>query len=422
MLVIGAGGAGPARRDRGLERRRADGAGLQVAARQGAHGDGRGRRRRGARQRRPRPTTGSVHFQDTMFGGKYLNNWRMAELHAKEAPDRVRELEQWGARLRPHAGRADVAARVRRPHLQAARPHRRPHRARADPHAAGQGVHQDVDVFMECTITHLLKDGDRVCGAFGYWRATGAFVVFRRAAVVLATGGIGKCYEITSNSWEYTGDGHALALRGRRRARSTWSSSSSTRPGWCGRRASRGLLVTEAVRGEGGILRNASGERSWSATTPKRHGASTATSSRGRSTPRSTRAAARRTAASSSTSRTCRPRRVKKQAARACTTSSWSSPTSTSRRSRWRSARRATTSWAASGSTPRPARARVAGPVRRRRVRGRHARREPARRQLALRPARVRPPRGRAPRPSTPRARRRRAIDDAEVARGRGAR
>src|SRR4029453_6397462 len=125
-----------------------------------------------------------VHFADTMRGGQYVNQWRMAELHAKEAPDRVRELEAWGAVFdRTNDGRT----------LQ------------------DHGVHQGIDVYMEHTILSLLKDGDRVVGAFGYERERGRFKIFRAKAVVLATGGIGRAYKITSNSWEYTGDGHSLA-------------------------------------------------------------------------------------------------------------------------------------------------------------------------------------------------------------------
>ena len=153
-----------------------------------------------------------VHFADTMRGGQYLNNWRMAELHAQEAPDRVRELEAWGARLRPHAGRPHPAAQLRRPPLPAPRPRRRPHRPRDDPHAAGprhppghrraHGVHGR----RACSRTATASSG-----AFGYDRERGRFRVFQAKAVVLATGGIGRAFKITSNSWEYTGDGHALA-------------------------------------------------------------------------------------------------------------------------------------------------------------------------------------------------------------------
>ncbi len=152
-----------------------------------------------------------VHFSDTMRGGQYLNNWRMAELHAKEAPDRVRELEAWGAALRPHQRRPNSAAQFRRPPLSAPGARRRPHRPRNDPHLQDHGIHLGIDVFMEHTVLTLLKDGDRIAGAFGYDRERGRFHLFRAKAVVLATGGIGRAFKITSNSWEYTGDGQSLA-------------------------------------------------------------------------------------------------------------------------------------------------------------------------------------------------------------------
>src|SRR5437867_9406373 len=153
-----------------------------------------------------------VHFRDTMRGGKFLNNWRMAELHAQEAPDRVWELERWGALFdRTKDGRilqrdfgghryarlAHVGDRTGLEMIRTLQYH---------------GIHQGIDVYMECKVERLLKDGDRVCGAVGYWRESGRVVVFKAKAVVLATGGIGKAWKITSNSWEYTGDGHALAL------------------------------------------------------------------------------------------------------------------------------------------------------------------------------------------------------------------
>ena len=151
-----------------------------------------------------------THFQDTLFGGKYLNNWRMAELHAKEAPDRVLELERWGGIFdRTPDGRMSQRAFGGHTHRRLVHIGDRTGleliRTLQD-----RGVHQGIDVFMECTVTSLLKDGDRVCGAFGYWRPSGQFVVFTAKSVVLATGGLGKGWRITSNSWEYTGDGHAL--------------------------------------------------------------------------------------------------------------------------------------------------------------------------------------------------------------------
>ena len=152
-----------------------------------------------------------VHFADTMRGGQYVNNWRMAELHAKEAPDRVRELEAWGAVFDRTHGRPHPAAQLRRPPY--------PRLAHVGDRTGlemirtlqDHGIHQGIDVYMECTVIRLLKDGDRVAGAFGYYRERGRFVVFKAKAVVLATGGIGRAYKITSNSWEYTGDGHTLA-------------------------------------------------------------------------------------------------------------------------------------------------------------------------------------------------------------------
>src|SRR6202789_3175805 len=152
-----------------------------------------------------------VHFADTMRGGQYLNNPRMAELHAQEAPARVRELEAWGAVFdRTKDGRilqrnfgghkyprlAHVGDRTGLEMIRTLQDH---------------GIHQGITPYMECTIIRLLKDGDRVCGAFGYYRERGRFVIFKAKAVVLATGGVGKAYKITSNSWEYTGDGHSLA-------------------------------------------------------------------------------------------------------------------------------------------------------------------------------------------------------------------
>ncbi len=204
--------------------------------------------------------TWQTHFQDTLFGGKYLNNWRMAELHAKEATDRVRELERWGGvfdrlpdrRMSQRAFGGHTYDRLvhigDRTGLELIRT------------LQDKVVHKDVDVFMEYTITRLLKDGDRVCGAFGYRRATGEFVVFKARAVVLATGGIGKCYRITSNSWEYTGDGHALGYgAGAELIDMEFVQFHPTGMVWPPGVA--GLLVTEAVRGEGGILRNSEGER-----------------------------------------------------------------------------------------------------------------------------------------------------------------
>ncbi len=201
-----------------------------------------------------------VHFQDTMFGGKYLNNWHMAELHAREAPDRVVELEQWGGVFdrtpdRKMSQRAFGGHTYKRLVHIGDRTGLELIRTLQD-----KAVHSGIDVFMECTITRLLKDGDRVCGAFGYWRTTGVFVTFAAKALVLATGGAGRCWRITSNSWECTGDGHALAYEaGAELIDMEFVQFHPTGMVWPP--GVVGLLVTEAVRGEGGILRNATGER-----------------------------------------------------------------------------------------------------------------------------------------------------------------
>ncbi|TMB85655.1 MAG: fumarate reductase/succinate dehydrogenase flavoprotein subunit [Chloroflexi bacterium] len=201
-----------------------------------------------------------THFRDTMLGGKMLNNWRMAQIHAQEAPDRVRELERWGAVFdRTRDGRI----------LQ------RPFGGHSHPRLAHVGdrtglemirtlqdraVASGLAVYMECTITRLLTDGDRVIGAIGYWRTTGDMVVFRAKAVVLATGGIGRAYQVTSNSWEYSGDGHALAYEaGAELIDMEFVQFHPTGMVWPP--GVRGLLVTEAVRGEGGILRNNENDR-----------------------------------------------------------------------------------------------------------------------------------------------------------------
>ncbi len=210
-----------------------------------------------------------VHFQDTMFGGKYLNNWHMAELHAKEAPDRVRELEQWGGVFdrtpdRKMSQRAFGGHTYKRLVHIGDRTGLELIRTLQD-----KAVHSGIDVFMECTITRLLKDGDRVCGAAGYWRATGEFVLFSARALVLATGGAGKCWRITSNSWECTGDGHALAYEaGAELVDMEFVQFHPTGMVWPP--GVVGLLVTEAVRGEGGILRNAASERFMERYDPKR--------------------------------------------------------------------------------------------------------------------------------------------------------
>jgi succinate dehydrogenase flavoprotein subunit len=202
-----------------------------------------------------------VHFRDTMRGGKMLNNWRMAQLHAQEAPDRVLELEEWGALFdRTPDGR--ILQRDFGGHRYARLAHVGDRTGlemiRTLQHRAVGGG--SIDVFMECTVIRLLTDSGRIAGAFGYWRDTGRFVVFRAKSVVLATGGIGKAWTVTSNSWEYTGDGHALAL---------WAGADlidmefvQFHPtGMVWPPSVRGILVTEGVRGDGGVLRNAEGRR-----------------------------------------------------------------------------------------------------------------------------------------------------------------
>jgi succinate dehydrogenase flavoprotein subunit len=200
------------------------------------------------------------HFKDTMNGGKRLNNWRMAQLHAQEAPDRVRELEQWGA-LFDRTESGDILQRAFGGHTFKRLCHVGDRtglemiRTLQD-----RGVQMGFDVFMECTITKLLTDGDRVAGAFGYWRESGRFVVFKAKTVVIATGGIGKSWKITSNSWECTGDGMALAYEaGAELLDMEFVQFHPTGMVWPP--GVQGILVTEAVRGEGGILRNKNGER-----------------------------------------------------------------------------------------------------------------------------------------------------------------
>jgi succinate dehydrogenase / fumarate reductase flavoprotein subunit len=209
------------------------------------------------------------HFRDTMNGGKRLNNWRMAQLHAQEAPDRVRELEQWGA-LFDRTESGDILQRAFGGHTFKRLCHVGDRtglemiRTLQD-----RGVQMGFDVFMECTITKLLKDGERVAGAFGYWRESGRFVVFKAKTVVIATGGIGKSWRITSNSWECTGDGMALGYEaGAELLDMEFVQFHPTGMVWPP--GVQGILVTEAVRGEGGILRNKNGERFMEKYDPKR--------------------------------------------------------------------------------------------------------------------------------------------------------
>jgi succinate dehydrogenase / fumarate reductase flavoprotein subunit len=210
-----------------------------------------------------------THFRDTMRGGKFLNNWRMAQLHAQEAPDRVRELEQWGALFdRTQDGqilqRAFGGHTFKRLCHVGDRTGLEMIRTLQD-----RGVQQGFDVYMECTVVALLKDGARCSGALAYWREQGRFVLFKAKSVVIATGGIGKAWRITSNSWEYTGDGMALAYKaGAELMDMEFVQFHPTGMVWPP--GVQGLLVTEAVRGEGGILRNKTGERFMERYDPKR--------------------------------------------------------------------------------------------------------------------------------------------------------
>ncbi len=210
-----------------------------------------------------------THFRDTMRGGKVLNNWRMAQLHAQEAPERVRELEQWGA-LFDRTDDGQILQRAFGGHTFKRLCHVGDRtgleliRTLQD-----RGVQQGIDVFMECTITRLIKDGDRVAGAFGYWREQGRFVTFKAKSIVIATGGIGKAWKVTSNSWEYTADGMALAYEaGAELLDMEFVQFHPTGMVWPP--GVQGILVTEAVRGEGGTLKNNRGERFMEKYDPKR--------------------------------------------------------------------------------------------------------------------------------------------------------
>ena len=201
-----------------------------------------------------------VHFADTMRGGQYVNNWRMAQLHAQEAPARVRELEAWGALFdrtpdgrilqRNFGGHAyprlvHVGDRTGLEMIRTLQDH---------------GVHQGIDFHMECTVIRLLSSSGRIAGALAYERERGRFRLFRAGAVILATGGVGRAYRITSNSWEYTGDGHALAYEaGADLIDMEFLQFHPTGMVWPP--SVQGILVTEAVRGEGGVLRNKEGRR-----------------------------------------------------------------------------------------------------------------------------------------------------------------
>jgi succinate dehydrogenase / fumarate reductase, flavoprotein subunit len=201
-----------------------------------------------------------VHFRDTMRGGKMLNHWRMAQLHAQEAPDRVAELEDWGALFdRTPDGR--ISQRDFGGHRYARLAHVGDRTGLELIRTLQQRtVALGIDVYMECTVTRLLTDDGGVTGAFGYWRESGRFVAWQAPSVVLATGGIGKSYKVTSNSWEYTGDGHSLALQaGATLVNMEFVQFHPTGMVWPP--SVRGILVTESVRGDGGVLKNSAGNR-----------------------------------------------------------------------------------------------------------------------------------------------------------------
>ena len=216
-----------------------------------------------------------VHFSDTMRGGQYVNNWRMAELHAKEAPARVRELEAWGAVFDRTAD-----GRILQRNFGG---HRYPRLAHVGDRTGlemirtlqDHGIHQGIEVYMEHTIVTLLKDGEQIAGAFGYDRERGRFKLFKAKAVVLATGGVGRAYKITSNSWEYTGDGQSLAYHaGAELIDMEYVQFHPTGMIWPP--SVMGILVTEGVRGEGGILLNNQGKRFMFGSIPEPYRAQTA--------------------------------------------------------------------------------------------------------------------------------------------------
>ena len=216
-----------------------------------------------------------IHFRDTMRGGKFLNQWRMAELHAKQAPDRIRELEEWGA----------VFDRTKEGKINQRNfgGHRYPRLAHVGDRTGlelirtlqDKGVHSGLSVHMECTALGLLKDGDRIAGLVGLWKELGRFVIFRAKAVIFATGGFGKAWRITSNSWEYTGDGQTMAYdAGAELMDMEFTQFHPTGMVWPPSVA--GILVTEGVRGEGGILRNSEGTRFMFDNVPERFASETA--------------------------------------------------------------------------------------------------------------------------------------------------
>jgi len=216
-----------------------------------------------------------IHFRDTMRGGKFLNNWRMAELHAKHAPERVRELEEWGA----------VFDRTKTGLINQRNfgGHRYPRLAHVGDRTGleiirtlqDHGIHQGIDVYMECTGLDLLKDEDRISGMVAMWRDSGKFIIFHCKAIILATGGGGKAWKITSNSWEYTGDGYGMAYEaGAELMDMEFTQFHPTGMVWPP--SIRGALVTEAVRGEGGILINSEKNQFMYDNIPDRFSAETA--------------------------------------------------------------------------------------------------------------------------------------------------
>ena len=216
-----------------------------------------------------------VHFRDTMRGGKFLNQWRMAELHAKQAPDRVRELEEWGAVF----DRTDKGLINQRNFGG----HRYPRLAHVGDRTGLEiirtlqdfCVHQGISTHMECTGLDLVLDGDKVSGLVGYWRETGRFVLFKTKAIILATGGGGKAWKVTSNSWEYTGDGLGMAYRaGAELIDMEFTQFHPTGMVWPP--SVKGILVTEGVRGDGGVLLNSEGERFMFNYIPKKFASETA--------------------------------------------------------------------------------------------------------------------------------------------------
>ncbi len=218
-----------------------------------------------------------IHFRDTMRGGKFMNQWRMAQLHAQQAPARVNELEEWGA----------VFDRTKDGLISQRNfgGHRYPRLAHVGDRTGlemirtlqDHGIHQGFSVHMECTALEILKDGDKVAGLVAYWRETGRFVIFKCSAVIFATGGAGKAWKVTSNSWEYTGDGYAMAYEaGADLMDMEFTQFHPTGMVWP--LSVKGILVTEGVRGDGGILLNNKGERFMFKYIPERFAAETADS------------------------------------------------------------------------------------------------------------------------------------------------